>query len=358
MKTKSVKIMLMAAALLSVLFIASCSEDEDPVEGDKTEINLAITAAEALHASAEEGTLEGQYQVGSKATLQIAITAAKAVSADKKATQTIVNGALANLQAAVEAFQDKVVEPIDVANLIGRWRFDEGTGTIAHDDSGNGFNGTFKTGHANWGAGVPQWTTDRSGAAGKAIRFDKGANIEVPYNTALNPAAALSISVWLKADAVHADNRFIGLHSWIGYKFQLQSANRPFLTVGHASGAYDRDSEQDLPINAWHHVVATFGNGKTIFYVDGTLIKTWEDTPNPAKSISGKPYNLVFGQDFPTDKYSMNDGTNFGTVGHADYQVIPLAWGGYFRGSLDEIRIYKSALSASQVTSIYNAEKP
>jgi hypothetical protein len=37
----------------------------------------------------------------------------------------------------------------------------------------------------------------------------------------------------------------------------------------------------------------------------------------------------------------------------------PSQWGvGYFRGSMDEIRIYNIALTATQVTSIYDAEKP
>jgi hypothetical protein len=263
-----------------------------------------------------------------------------------------VNSALANLMTAFEEFQGKIVEPIDVANLVGRWKFDEGTGTTANDDSDNGFDGAFKTGHAEWGAGFPEWSTDRFGQPGKALHFDEGANIEVPYNTALNPPK-LSISIWVKADEVKAGNRFMGLHSWIGYKFQLQEANRPFLSIGKPDGGtYDKDSQQGLPINEWHHLIATFGNGNTIFYVDGEEVLAWNDTPGDARSISATPYNLVFGQDFPTNKYAAVD-TNFDND-----KIIPLAWGGFFHGSLDEIRIYKSVLSASQVASIYAAEKP
>lgn len=355
---KPVKFMLMAVTLLSAMFIASCSSDDEPVEGNKTELSAAIASIEDALDAAEEGSLEGQFQVGAKADLLAAVVAAQAVVADPKAEQPTVNSALANLNTALAAFQAKIVEPIDLANLIGRWRFDEGSGTVANDESTNGFDGAFKTGHATWGAGVPAWTTDRHGDAGKAISFDDGANIEVPYNTSLNPTSKLSISVWVKAAEVRADNRFIGLQSWMAYKFQLQSENSPFLSVHHSGGTYDKSAETTLPINEWHHLVATFGDGKTIFYIDGDMAKTWSDTPNAPISISDKPYNLVFGQDFPTDKYSANDGANFDVVGNVDYHVIPLAWGGYFHGSLDEIRIYKSALSASQVLGIYNSEKP
>lgn len=360
MKMKPVKLMLMAITLLAAVFVASCSDDDPIVEGDKVELTTAIADIETALADAEEGILEGQYQVGAKDVLQDAIDAAISVVANPKADQAKVNSALANLTTAFEAFQAKVVAPIDVANLMGRWRFDEGTGTTAADDSENGFDGTFKTGHADWGAGFPVWTTDRYGDTGKAIQFDKGANIEIPYNTALNPTSKISISAWVKAAEIRADNRFIGLQSWIGYKFQLQSLNHAFFSVGFAGGTYDKDGQVEIPLDEWHHLVATFGDGKTIIYLDGFAVETakYEDTPNDPVSISSKPYNLVFGQDFPTDKYSTGNGDNFNTVGHADYHVIPLAWGGYFHGSLDEIRIYKSALTDSQVTSIYDAEKP
>lgn len=359
MKTRTIKLMLMATALFSVALIASCSSDDDkpkPAE-NREELAASITDADLLIATTEEGTVEDQFEVGSQATLQEAIDAASDVFLNANSTQKQVNAANANLQTAIDVYMGKKVAPIAAADLIGRWKFDEGTGLVAMDDSPNGFDGTFKTGAASWGAGFPTWTTDRHGNVGKAIAFDDGANIEIPYNSKLNPTA-MTISVWVNAAEVRADNRFMGLQSWIGYKFQLQSENSPFFTAGHSGGAYDKSAETTLPINEWYHLVVTFGDGKTIFYINGDMAKTWTDTPNPMISIAAKPYNLVFGQDFPTDKYSAGDGANFGTVGHADYQVIPLAWGGYFHGSIDDIRIYKTPLTAGQVTSIYNNEKP
>lgn len=350
--------MLTVTALFSLALIAACSDDDKPSPAKNRE-ELATTIAEAtvLAETSEEGTIEDQFQAGSIAELEAAIASATDIFMDEDATQKQVNAANANLKSAIEDFMSKKVAPIAAEDLIGRWKFDEGTGTVALDDSPNGFDGTFKTGAATWGAGFPTWTTDRHGDAGKAIAFDDGANIEVPYNSQLNPAS-MTISVWVNAAEVRADNRFIGLQSWIGYKFQLQTENSPFFSAGFAGGTYDKSAETTLPIDEWHHLVVTFGDGETIFYIDGDLAKTWSDTPNPMVSIADKPYNLVFGQDFPTDKYSAGDGANFNTVGHADYHVIPLAWGGYFHGSIDDIRIYKTPLTAGQVTSIYNNEKP
>ena len=120
-----------------------------------------------------------------------------------------------------------------------------------------------------------------------------------------------------------------------------------------------KHSEQDLPVGEWHHVVVTYGDGNMIFYVDGELIKTWENTPQPIKSLSAKPYNLVLGQDFPTDKYGSDPtGTGFDDVNSPNYHVIPQAWGGHFRGAIDELRIYNTVLSATQVSGLYDREKP
>ncbi len=207
------------------------------------------------------------------------------------------------------------------------------------------------------GAVTPVWTADRKGESGKAIQFNKGASIEVPYNTALNPTS-LTMALWIKVDTIDANNRFIGLQSWLGYKFQVQDLNHLFSTVQTEQGDYDRDGKAVLPANQWHHVAVTFTNGRTVFYIDGAVVNIWTDTPGSASSISGKPYNLVFGADFPADKYS-SDGTgaNFNTVGSPDYHVIPQAWGGHFRGALDEIRIYNIALTDAQITSVYIREK-
>jgi hypothetical protein len=340
------------ASLLFLGAIAACKDDgDDTPPVDKKVLTDSIAAAKELLANSTEGPAEGQYTSGSKATLQAAITAAETVSNNTAATQVQVNSAVVSLANAMTAFMAQVVLPIAPEALVGHWSFDEGTGTTAGDESANGFDGTFKTGPAGWGAGVPAWTTDRYDHANKALTFDKGANIEVPYNTALNPKT-MTIALWINAAENRENNRFMGLHSWNGFKFQLQSADRPFFSVNTGSTIYDRDAEVALPLNEWHHVVVTFGGGETIFYIDGTLVKKWTDTPGEAVSIAGTPYNLIFGQDFPTDKYAATD------ANYNEDKIIPLAWGGYFHGKLDEIRIYKSVLTATQVTGLYNQEKP
>lgn len=361
MKTKSGKLILMGGMLFFAVFFASCSKDDPAVVIDKTALKASITSANLLLTTTSEGVATGNYLKGSQAPLTTAIAAAQTVVDDVAVSQVTVTNATVSLAAAVTVYDGKKVVPIDPANLIGQWTFDQITaatiGAVVKDYSGNGRDGSIKAGHSTLGGILPVLTTDRYGVAGKALALNKGANVEIPYNTALNPAS-ISISVWVKLAEVR-NNRFMGLQSWIGYKFEVQDGNIPFATIGHTGGSYDRDAVVKINQNEWYHLVMTYTAGTMVFYINGLKVRTHTDTPNPAISISGKPYNLVFGQDFPTDKYSLDsNGTNFDTVGHADFHVIPLAWGGYLHGSLDEVRIYKSVLTESQVTTIYNVEKP
>lgn len=359
MKTRfRVSVTLFMTAMLCALVIVSCDEDDNTPPPDLTALQASITSATDVMTSTTEGKNDGQYPAAARATLQSAITSAQAVVDNEETTQEEADNEKVSLDGAVTTYQGTIITPIAAESLIAHWSFNEGTGTTVNDGSANNFDGTFTAAPAGWGAGLPEWAPDRAAAAGKAVHFGAtGGSIEIPYNTKLNPTS-LSIAVWLKTDVVDANNRFLGLQSWLGYKFQLQDANKPFLTIGHSSGAYDRYSEQNLPVNEWHHVVATFGDGKMVFYVDGQLVKAWEDTPNPAVSISAKPYNLVIGQDFPSDKYSAGDGTGFDDIASPNYHVIPLAWGGHFKGSLDEFRMYSTVLTATQVSDLYDREKP
>jgi hypothetical protein len=341
---------ILAMLIVAGFAITSCDDDDEPVKIDNTVLLDTIAAAKDLIADTEEGVNDDQFPAGSKAILQTAITAAQAVADNTASTQTQVNNAISSLHQVMDAYRAKVIKPIAEADLVGHWSFDEGTGTKAGDKTNHKFDGTFKTGPSAWGSGFPTWATDRHGDGNKAISFDDGANVEVPYNALLNPAK-MTISVWVNPAEIRESNRFIGLQAWIGYKFQLQASNRAFFTITTKdNGIQEEDGTVELPLNEWHHLVVTFGDGKLTFYVDGVLSKEW-DKPGEGKTIS-PTYNLVFGQDFPTDKYAATD-ANF-----ENDHIIPLAWGGYYHGLLDEIRIYKTNLTAAQVTSLYDREKP
>src|ERR1041384_464643 len=182
MKTRfTIPAVLFLAAVLSVAFVVSCSKDDPIPPPDLTALKASIAAATTVATNSTEGKNDGQYPVGSKTALQAAIAQAQAVVDNTATIQTEADAAKVSLDLAVTTFQGLVITPIAKDALIAHWSFNEGAGTTAGDDSDNHFNGTFKTGATAWGAGTPTWSADRTGAANKALHFDHGGNVEIPY---------------------------------------------------------------------------------------------------------------------------------------------------------------------------------
>lgn len=351
------KAFILAFLLSGLTFIQSCSKsDDDPaVVLNTSSLQAAIAASTATLTTAIEGSAKDQYVVGSKAAFQTSLDLAKAVLANPASTQVQIDNAIIALNQAATVFVGKKIVPIDQTNLVGQWTFDEGTGSTTKDYSGNNYNGTFGSAIAGLGGpaagvvgtGLPTWTTDRYGNANKALAFDKGAKITIPYTSALNPQK-MSVSVWINLAEKKDGNRFMGLHSWNGFKFEIQGGNLPFFTGNTATATYDRDDAGTaLDLSKWYNLTVTFGDGKTTFYINGVSVKAWDNTPGSIVAVTG--HDLVFGVD--SSKYAATT-TNYDTD-----KIIPAEWGGFFHGSLDEIRIYKSVLTDSQVKSIYDAEK-
>jgi hypothetical protein len=356
MKNNSISIrsllsVIMAFMLMLVLFDA-CKKSDDPVVVtiDKTKLKARLDSANAGYALAVEGTQVGQFEAGSKAVFKTAIDAATTVYNNTNATQSDANNAYSNLGQAGLLFLSKQVQQIAPQNLVLYLKMDGDT----KDASGKGLDGSLKAGSTLWGAGTPTLTKDRYGVDNKAYHFFKGGNIEVPYNTVINPAKEITVSVWARMDSnsVAGNNYILGLNRWNGYKLNIQQANYAFFTIKTSTGIIDHDNaDPKLDLNKWYHITVTYKAGNMNFYLNGTLTKNWPNLtgdPVPVKST----INLAIGQDLPTSLYQNNekddaDGNNFNGP-----------WGGYFRGDLDEVRIYNVALSDTQVKSVYTAEKP
>jgi len=333
--------------LLLGIIISSCSKSSSPapIPVDKSTLTTALTAATVLYAGTIEGTKPGEYEAGSRTTYKAVVDAATAVLNSATSTQTDITNAVAQLAAATTAYGTHLIKEIASVNLLGFWKFNGNT----KDSSGNSRDGVLTQGHAYYGAGTPVLTEDRFGRAGMAYHFDKGGNVEIPYSAALNPAQ-MSISMWCKKDTagrtINTDTyTLFAMNRWNGYKVQYQSANKIFFTVKGVNGTdtayYDRDDVTAVLDNeVWYHVVVTYKAGEMDFYINGDLVKSWTDTPNPPITLAN-PINITIGQDLPTNKYLTVDG---------DFQV---AWGGFFTGDLDDVMFYNVSLDGTQVKSIY-----
>ena len=86
-------------------------------------------------------------------------------------------------------------------NLIGWWKFDEGTSTRAHNSSGQGNNGTLST-----YAFLPQWTY---GKFGSALLFGYPNKVDTGVSSLYNfTAQDFTISFWEKSTNL-ANNEYI-----------------------------------------------------------------------------------------------------------------------------------------------------
>ena len=91
--------------------------------------------------------------------------------------------------------------PAGPNGLVGYWNFDEATGDIAYDLSGNGNHGTLNNMNA------ADWVT---GQSGHALDFaDTGDYVEIPYSTDLNFDGDFTLTLWNKADSTDVRTRRI-----------------------------------------------------------------------------------------------------------------------------------------------------
>lgn len=209
------------------------------------------------------------------------------------------------------------------SGAIGFWPFEEGIGTTTVDASANKNTGTVN------GA---TWTS--SGKFGNALTFD-GVNDFVNCGTSasLKPTTAITVSAWAYIpSALGAFTAFVkqnpGNLGW-----SLEGSSTKFWIY---TGSWTSSRGTTLSFNTWHHVAATYDGAYIRLYVDGIEI-----TPAVAKTGA-----ILYGGD-------SSDGLC--AVGHDSYDPTNIAR--HFKGTMDEVAIYARALTAGEITQLYNAGK-
>lgn len=217
-------------------------------------------------------------------------------------------------------------------DLVCYLAFDEGSGTIAFDSSGNGNNGTIKG--ATWTAG----------RIGTGLSFD-GINDYVSLPRVNNDE--ISVAAWFYKNANDTTNgdTIFGARRWntdiqlregFELRFYQTTPNRlEFILVtqdGSGSKA-QRTAIYNFPnsVGSWHHVAGTYNRttGAQRLYVDGQLVST---VTHPAG-------NTVVPLAFHPDM----------RIGHARTNS-------YFNGVLDDVRLYNRALSEQEVQNLFNPD--
>jgi hypothetical protein len=209
---------------------------------------------------------------------------------------------------------------------IAAYSFDAGTGSTVVDDTGNGHTGTLN--------GASAWMT--SGGKTNASLTNgfgpvNGSGVSVP-RAGLEPTTAFSVMGWVRAVGTYTYKSLIsksraGLSdSWALYS-AYDIAYRPHFDVTTTAGTVTCDAGSAwLSDNDWHHLAGTWDGSTARFYVDGVLVDS--------KSLSG---TVVY--DTSADVW---------LAGSHSWPGESLS------GDADDIRIFDSALTASQVIAYKN----
>ena len=227
--------------------------------------------------------------------------------------------------------------------LVGEWPFAEGEGGKVKDTSGYFNNGAV----INPAAGY--WT---EGVDGNALYFSGGTTavpgnfVEVANSPSLNLTHSISFSSWVFfPGGGHANilNKGGNGQKNPGYSFIIVDGNTLQLELQTGDGTKtSARATGSFPRNSWHHVaftwqsVASGGDGIVRIYMDGKKVS---DDNNGGNKFVGP-----IGQNESPLRLGRSDETE------PNYY-------NYFKGTLDEAKLYNYALTAAEVKTL-SEKKP
>jgi len=229
---------------------------------------------------------------------------------------------------------------------VAWWKFDECQGTIAHDSSGNGINGTITIGGSGTqtsagtctdGLSTSAWYNGRNGKLNYSLNFD-GTDDYVNGFVGGNPGPganlpAETVSAWVKPASVGSSMYVLASGNtnqiYDIAKLFLNSAGKwalNFTNSSQVSSSPDATSNSAAVAGQWVQLVGVY-NGTTVkLYVNGIPQTT-------TGSLTG-------------NTNSQSTGFGIGTYGTVANST--------FNGQIDDVRIYNYALTATQVQLLYN----
>ena len=216
--------------------------------------------------------------------------------------------------------------------LVGYWKFDDGTGNITFDSSGNGNDGTL--------IDDPVWV---DGKYGKALSLNGTNYVEIADSESLE-VQNFTLEAWIymtkrpyqQSNAVAIIHKYTtdAESSGSGYMLLFQNPTPTDDNLVLASGyamAGERilaqyNSTIDLSLDEWHHVAGTFDGYTATIYIDGI----------PRKSMTYSQHIEIF-----------------------YWKSIEFRLGrGMSEGLIDNALIYNRTLSAEEVLAHYVLPPP
>lgn len=224
--------------------------------------------------------------------------------------------------------------------------FNEGSGDTAYDGTGNGHDGYING--ASW---------DANGIDDDALDFD-GTNDLVCISTISDFADNTqgSISVWAKIDqddgnqneVLNFSNDGSSARTELMVDFDMRSNYDRVLVTLVKDGTYQwqmvgTSNVLDSYIGSWVHLVVVQDGTSPTFYINGTEgTFTWGSETDKTAWLKAILTDASTDSDVFTIGAFQNNGSDYA----------------YFDGLIDEVRIYNSALTETEVDSLYNEFTP
>ena len=200
--------------------------------------------------------------------------------------------------------------------LVAAYPFSEGSGTAVGDASGTGNSGT--TSNTTWSA---------AGKYGGALSFNgTSARVNIPNSSSLQLTTAMTLEAWVNPATVSSVWRDVLYKGNDNYYLEATSSNGSKPDAGLiAGGSYgDAYGTAALSANTWSFLTETYDGATLRLYVNGTQVAATAHTGAITTSTS----QLQIGGDS--------------------------LYGQYFKGLIDEVRVYNTALSAAAIQTDMN----
>jgi Concanavalin A-like lectin/glucanases superfamily/Fibronectin type III domain len=203
----------------------------------------------------------------------------------------------------------------------GYWRLGEAGGTTANDSAGSNTGDYTNAPQLDSPSLLPADTANRS------VRFDgTDDHVGVPNSTSLNPSQQVTVEAWIKPEALPAAGSF-GSIATKGESYSLQF-NGPRLEFTVMQAGVRKRTQAPvgaIAVNQTYHVVGTYDGANARLYVNGSQVAVTALT---------------------------------GAIGPATKRFVIGSWSGtgeFVRGTIDDVAVYGSALSAARVAAHYEA---
>ena len=210
--------------------------------------------------------------------------------------------------------------------LVSHWRLNEGTGLTTADSVAS------RTGRLQNGVA---WTAGRSGAA---VTMD-GVNDYITLPPLEVTGSAITLSAWVRNSSFPS-----GIHQRFISKAVNSTEPGTCWMLGQANNGQNRLSFRlrtqavtttltaslgTLPLNTWYHAAATYDGNTMRLYLNGAQVASVAKTGTLARCI-----------DVPLHIGRSPEGSN------------------YLRGAIDEVRIYSSTLTSTEIGALVAAGSP